>query len=216
MVFYLTALFLIPCLLVIYLVQDGSPWIFAGFFASVLLAWAWARAAISVRLRIERHSDRSNLDPARVLFVRSPFDEASGLISTGNFLAWATAGLSIFPLKFAGFLDKNFASCILRHPWLLWVPPVWILILAFIMFGGLFFIPAIVVSGIVGFVVVGPEMLLSPFLIEVSAEPCPEGEWVVAQLSTERDDGLRHSFSYSSPEALERIAAFIAPSFGPK
>nr|WP_166178762.1 alpha/beta hydrolase [Altererythrobacter segetis] len=246
-----------------------------------ILAFVWYRAARRLAHTICDVQPYSELDPERTAFIRSPFDEASGIIGLANLLSWivsrltsgpfdvfasfervdggssrlrmafgyavlAGAGLALLTLPdwmpaakrliegtpsvgavhtlatglilivgLSGFALTVLAPLIrlaLRNKvvsWLIW--PVYL----YVMFlGAIFFVPAIVLMSLAHAAAVGIELLLCSVMVEVTAEPCPAGNWTVYQLRPPPEGGLRHSSVYESDaglaallRALEGIAA---------
>lgn len=76
--------------------------------------------------------------------------------------------------------------------------------------GGLLLLPGIVVGSIVLALAFGPEMLICAMFLEVTAEPCPAGQWTLQQLPVPSDDGLRHCSVYASDAGLGEIVSALA------
>jgi hypothetical protein len=90
--------------------------------------------------------------------------------------------------------------------WLLWLPGRFY-------FACLLFLLALV-SGLVGWLTIGPEMTVAALLWEITAEATPPGNWNVEQLRPKEDSSddilaLQHSATYQNPDALNLICGWI-------
>src|SRR5688500_5760892 len=74
--------------------------------ASAILAFVWYRVARRLAGRICNSLPYDRLDPDRVAFIRSPFDEASGVIGVANALSWAISRLTAGPFELFARFDR--------------------------------------------------------------------------------------------------------------
>jgi hypothetical protein len=243
-----------------------------GMVACAILAFVWYRAARRLAHTVCDTQPYSELDPERTAFIRSPFDEASGVIGLANLLSWIVSRLTAGPFDvFASFdrvegtrgrlrMTLGYAAlagvglALLTLPdwmpaakgviegtpsigavhtlvtgliliigltglaltvlaplirlalrnkvvsWLIW--PIYL----YVMFlGAIFFVPAIVLMSLAHAAAVGIELLLCSVMVEVTAEPCPAGNWTVYQLRPPPEGGLRHSSVYESDAGLAAL-----------
>lgn len=240
------------------------------------LAFGWYKAAHRVAERVCESLTYSRLDPERVAFVRSPFDEASGVIGLANVVSWLIGRLTSGSFElFASFRDLppgrtrlgtalrftgvTLAALALSMLWI-WPPamrlfgaapwldtiaawalmlillvgatgllltllaPVltvvherrgvrwvfWPVYLYILLIGGFIFVPAIVVMSFAHAAAVGAELLLCSVLVEVTAEPCPPGNWTLYQLKPPPEGDLRHSSVYANENALAAVRTALA------
>jgi hypothetical protein len=78
------------------------------------------------------------------------------------------------------------------------------------LFGAFFFVPAIVLMSVVQAAAVGIELLVCSVLVEVTAEPCPAGNWTLYQMRPPPEGRLRHSSVYESEAALNALTLALA------
>lgn len=245
------------------------------------LAVVWYRAARVIAARICEDRPYHKLDPERVAFIRSPFDEASGIIGLANVVGWAISRLTAGPfellqrfareasverrtlvaLGFAGVtivgaiaislpdLVEGGERILADDTWLgaihlvlstlivligltgfvlnilapvlrrarsnkLLLFLLWPLFLYAGIFGGLFFLPAILLMSLTHAAAVGGELLICSVLVEVTAEPCPAGNWTVFQLRPPAETSLRHSSVYESDSGLAAVLAALEAIIG--
>lgn len=69
-------------------------------------AWLWFRFARRMAIRVCEGVNYRVLDPERTVFIRSPFDEASGAIGLANVVSWAVSRLTAGPFRFVDGFDK--------------------------------------------------------------------------------------------------------------
>ncbi len=250
---------------------EATDFDLAVMVISAILAFVWYRTARRLADRLCDTEPYSRLDPDRVAFIRSPFDEASGVIGLANVLSWivgrltagpfdlfasferlkgwrrlrsilgyaALAGGSVllallpdlFPaaeaaLQGSSWLDFTHALLVtallligvsgsvlaLLAPILRWVlhnkvarwllAPFYLYAMLIVAF---FFVPAIVLMSLAHAAAVGVELLLCSVLVEVTAEPCPAGNWTVYQLRPSAEGSLRHSSVYESDAGLAAL-----------
>jgi hypothetical protein len=96
---------------------------------------------------------------------------------------------------------------------------LWILAVALPLVTGLGFYlalmtPIVVMMSAVAVMTVGPEIVLSPLALEITAEPTPPGQWTLVQLALREADEagatvLQHSRPYQSKEAIQRVCEWI-------
>ena len=244
----------------------------ALMLACAIVAFVWYKAAKKLARKVCAARPYSGLDPARVAFIRSPFDEASGVIGVANLLSWTVSRLTAGPFElFASFerleagssrlrMGLGYAALIAggvalqtlpewlpasrapivnssplgtvhvalyllmlvvgigglamtvlapllrlsrRHESLAWI--LWPVYLYVGLFGAIFFVPAIVLMSVVQAATVGIELLVCSVLVEVTAEPCPAGNWTLYQMRPPPEGTLRHSSVYESESALAAL-----------
>jgi pimeloyl-ACP methyl ester carboxylesterase len=240
----------------------------AAIIVSALLAFGWYRIARRLAHTICDAQPYSRLDPQRVAFVRSPFDEASGVIGLANLLSWTVSRLTAGPFDLVASFERlepgrsrvrmalGYAA-LTGLGWVLWLvlerlPPdtsrgwvgvvtalaaffamlvggtafaltliapllrrarhydmvkwiLWPVYFELMVFGGFIFVPAILLMSLAHAAAVGIELLLCSVLVEVTAEPCPAGNWTVYQLSPPPEGNLRHSSVYESDAGLAAL-----------
>lgn len=239
---------------------------------AALGATAWYFAGQRIAAKVCRLQPLSALDPKRVAFIRSPFDEASGIIGFANLTSWIITRLTDGPFALAEYLEElppgtsrvllalkmigligaglvvgmivtglaafrrlvavyplaeDFGMAIalflmlvgglglagtIIFPLMRQVRARWLYrivlfgpYLVTMMVGGLLFMPAIILVSIVHALTVGVELIVSSVFVEVTAEPCPAGNWTVYQLNPPPERSLRHSSVYNSPGGMAAL-----------
>jgi hypothetical protein len=240
--------------------------------ACAIVAFVWYRGARRLAHTICDTPPYTALDPERIAFIRSPFDEASGIIGLANLLSWLVSRLTAGPFDaFASFervegarsrvrmalgyaalsgaglalatlpdwapaakgviestpwigsahalltvlvvviglsgLALTILAPLLRLAmrnkvvsWLIWPAYLYVMFI-----GALFFVPAIVLMSLAHAAAVGIELLICSVMVEVTAEPCPAGNWTVYQLRPPPEGTLRHSSVYESDAGLAAL-----------
>ena len=244
---------------------------------SAVAATIWMTFASSLARELTVGPGFGELDPRRVSFIRSPFDEASGVIGTANFVSWLTGRITFGPFELLERFERGRApgsrlssvvktvavlasaigvalattSVVVGEGYdpqlksiaslafaislvaaagavatllMILLAPIlraarsrfavmlltWPLFLFAQMFGGLLLAPAILLTAIAHAAAVGVEMLACSILVEVTAEACPAGRWVVRQLRAPPESALRHSSVYASDEGQDEIVAALS------
>lgn len=77
----------------------GMAWMLAAGLGATL----WTLKASSLAAKLDSSRSAANINPRRLAFIRAPFDEASGLISTANFASWMLTFITTGPF---GILDR--------------------------------------------------------------------------------------------------------------
>ena len=253
-------------------------------FAAVL-AFLWYRTGRKLAREVCEKRPYYRLERDRVAFIRSPFDEASGIIALVNFVSWMVnravggparlfasfsqpvglraralallgyAGVfgvgflldiapeqsarlealldAILPFWLGYYLVAGFTVMVgsigfilgllapllhkVRSNWVFHVllSPIYTL---FLFLAAFLFVPAILLTGLLQALAVGWEMLLCAIFVEVTAEPCPAGQWTVRQLRAPPEGTLRHSSVYESVAglaALEDVFTQFGSSLAP-
>lgn len=236
------------------------------------IAWLWFRFAQKIALRVCATRPHKLLDPRRVAFIRSPFDEASGIIGLANVMSWLIGRLTdgpfavfdhldrlpswrarlVLALKLAGIAglvllvagictvveplagalktEGDFSTVFFglvfivaaicagvaamalilpllhkaRESWW-WMFLLWSPFFLTMMFAGMMFVPAILLVSFAHALTVGAELFICSVFVEVTAEPCPAGNWTVYQLKPPPRGGLRHSSVYESGNGLAAL-----------
>lgn len=248
-----------------------------GIVLAAFAATGWYYWAQKVAKRVCATRPHNLLDPRRIAFIRSPFDEASGIIGLANIVSWLIGKLTDGPFAamealgrlpswkerallvlklgglavaglIAGALGSDYAPLAealnadetgnflyfglvalalligvvglvvvlvtpilhkVRERWwymvFLWGP-----FLITMMLAGLLFVPAILLVSVVHALTVGVELFLCSVFVEVTAEPCPPGNWTVYQVTPSSDRELRHSSVYESRKGLAALRTALA------
>jgi hypothetical protein len=133
---------------------------------------------------------------AKRLIERTPSLDAVHALATGLILIIGLTGLALTVL--APLIRLALRNKVVS--WLIW--PIYL----YVMFlGAIFFVPAIVLMSLAHAAAVGIELLLCSVMVEVTAEPCPAGNWTVYQLRPPPEGGLRHSSVYESDAGLAAL-----------
>lgn len=75
-----------------------------GLTGLLAAGWYWWAQKVSERVCATR--PHNLLDPRRIAFIRSPFDEASGIIGLANIVSWLIGRLTDGPFAMFDYLDR--------------------------------------------------------------------------------------------------------------
>jgi len=252
--------------------EDTSNAEAVAMAVSAGIAWLWFRYAQKIAVKVCAARPHRLLDPRRIAFIRSPFDEASGIIGVANVLSWLIGKLtngpitlfdyfdglpswrirSVLALKLAGIAGVLFIVAALsaaieplstaletedplamigfgivlivaglcaaglvmalilpllhkaRESWW-WMALLWSPFFLTMMFAGMMFVPAILLVSFAHALTVGAELFVCSVFVEVTAEPCPAGNWTIYQLKPPPEAALRHSSVYESANGLGAV-----------